>query len=265
MVVTFTFVTVMLVTLTLVTLTLRKYLLLTRYAGTYGSSGPSGNHATPELRPPTNTTSAGAATRRPTPRPRRPTPPPPPHPPAPPAARAPAGPAGEGREAPRPAVDPRPAPRLHPYPAAIAVRRPSHDRGMGCPDGAVVRCVTPFAIVVEIFGADRLARHVLRRAGVVPAAVAGGAPVLPLVRPRRVADVVAGRVATRDDRRVPRVHREGRARGGDVRLAVPHGDGGRIARRIDVHAVGPGLQQRDRAGRRVDLEAVVVPEIDTPT
>src|ERR1051325_2371026 len=81
MVVTFTFVTVMLVTLTLVTLTLRKYLLLTRYAGTYGSSGPSGNHATPELRPPTNTTSAGAYTGRATRRPGTPTPPPspPPH------------------------------------------------------------------------------------------------------------------------------------------------------------------------------------------
>src|SRR5205823_2270285 len=87
------------------------------------------------------------------------------------------------------------APRLHPYPTAVAVRRPSHDRGTGRPYVTVVRRVAPLAVVVEIFVADRLARHVLRRARVVPAAVARGAPVLPVVRPRRVADVVAGRVA----------------------------------------------------------------------
>src|SRR5690242_21353425 len=78
MLVTFTFVTLMLVMLvTLVTFTLRTYVLLTWYAGTYGSSGASGNQATPwptpiatlQLRPPTNATSAGAYTGRGTTRP----------------------------------------------------------------------------------------------------------------------------------------------------------------------------------------------------
>src|SRR5207302_974049 len=109
----------------------------------------------------------------------------------------------ERREAPWGVVDPGPAPRLHPYPTAVAIRRPSHDRGTGRPYVTVVRRVAPLAVVVEIFVADRLARHVLRRARVIPAAVARGAPVLPVVRPRRVADVVAGRVAARDDGLVP--------------------------------------------------------------
>src|SRR5205807_7962209 len=97
----------------------------------------------------------------------------------------------ERREAPRGVVDPRPAPRLHPDPATVAVRRPSHDRGPGRPYGTIARRVAPLAVVVEIFVADRLARHVLRRAGVVPATVALGAPVFPLIWSRRLADVVA--------------------------------------------------------------------------
>src|SRR5207237_10665460 len=57
------------------------------------------------------------------------------------------------------------------------------------------------------------------------------------------------------------MHREGRARGGDVCLAVAHGDGGGVAGRVDVDPVGAGAEQRDRAGGRVDLEAVIVPEV----
>src|SRR2546429_84428 len=109
----------------------------------------------------------------------------------------------ERREAPRGVVHPGPAPRLHPDPAAVAVRRPSHDRGPGRPDGTVVGRVAPLTVLVQVLVADGLGRHIARRARVVRAAVARGAPVLPVVPPRPIAGVGAGRVAARHDGRVP--------------------------------------------------------------
>ena len=97
------------------------------------------------------------------------------------------------REAPRRVVDPRPAPRLHPGPVAVAVRRPARGHGAWHPHRTVVRRRTPLAVVVQVL---------------VPAAVTAGAPVLPVVRADRVADVVGRGIAADDHGRLLRVHRE---------------------------------------------------------
>ena len=112
------------------------------------------------------------------------------------------------REAPRRVVDPRPAPRLHPGPVAVAVRRPARGHGAWHPHRTVVRRRTPLAVVVQVLVTDHVARHVARRARVVPAAVAAGAPVFPVVRADRVADVVGRGIAADDHGRLLRVHRE---------------------------------------------------------
>src|SRR5207245_6824108 len=129
----------------------------------------------------------------------------------------------ERREAPRRIVDPRPAPRFHPGPVAVAVRRPARGHGTGHPHHPVIRGFTPVAVVIQVLVADHAAGDVARRARVVPAAVASGAPVLPLVRADRVAHVVARRAAARYHGCLLRVHREGGGRGGDLGFPASHG------------------------------------------
>src|SRR5207244_912578 len=105
-------------------------------------------------------------------------------------------------------VDRRRAPRLHPGPVAVAVRRPARGHGAWHPHRTVVRRRTPLAVVVQVLVADHVARHVARRARAVPAAVAAGAPVFPVVRADRVPHVVGRGIPTHDHRGLLRVHRE---------------------------------------------------------
>src|SRR5213594_1393746 len=199
-----------------------------------------------QLCPPTNTTSAGAYTGRATTWPATHV-----HPTA----------IVERREAPRGIVDPRPAPRFHPGPVAVAVRRPARGHGTGHPHHPVIRGFTPVAVVIQVLVADHAAGDVARRARVVPAAVASGAPVLPLVRADRVAHVVARRGAARYHGCLLRVHREGGGRGGDLGFAASHGDRRRVAAGIDVHAIHARAQQGYRAVWCIDLEALVLAQV----
>jgi hypothetical protein len=47
-------------------------------------------------------------------------------------------------------------------------------------------------------------------------------------------------------------------------LTVAHGERRRVAVGIHIHAIGPRLEQRHRAVRGVDLEALVVGEVAKP-
>ena len=170
----------------------------------------------------------------------------------------------EGREAPRRIVDPGPAPRLDPGPVAVAVRRPPRHHGMRHPHGPIVGGVTPVAVLVQVLVADRLARHVARRARVVPATVAGGAPLLPVVGRQGVANVVTGGIGAGDDGGLVALHRERRAGGGDFGFTAPHRHRGRVPGRVHVDAIAAGAEQGHGAVGRVDLEAVLVVEIAQP-
>ena len=85
------------------------------------------------------------------------------------------------REAPRRIVDPGPAPRLHVRPVAVAVRRPVAADMRRHPDVAVVRHRAPGALVVQVFVADQVGRHVARRTRLLDAAVARGRPAVEFV------------------------------------------------------------------------------------
>src|SRR5712692_10670810 len=107
-------------------------------------------------------------------------------------------------------------------------------------------------------------RHVTRRAGLVPAAIAGRAPVLPVVRAWCVVDVVGRRVSAGDDSGLLSVYGERRSGDRDLGLAVADRDAGRIPGRVHVDAIGAGAKQGDGAGGRVDLEAVVLAQAAKP-
>src|SRR2546428_11562085 len=111
---------------------------------------------------------------------------------------------------------------------------------------------------------SRLAGHVARRARVVPATVAGGAPLLPVAGRQGVANVVTGGIGAGDDGGLAAIHRERRAGGGDFGFTVPHRHRGRVPGRVHVHAIATGAEQGHGAVGRVDLEAVLFVEIAQP-
>ena len=110
--------------------------------------------------PPTQPTSAGAHTGRPTLAARRPRP-----------ALVDLHPAAvvEWRVAPRRVVDPGPAPWRDPGPAAVAVRRPVGGDRARHPQRAVFGVVAPDAVLVEVFVAGHFGGDVTRRGGAVVA------------------------------------------------------------------------------------------------
>ena len=147
---------------------------------------------------------------------------------------------------------------------AVAVRGPPHGHGARHPHRAVLGAIAPFTVIVQVLVADDVARDVARRARVVPAAVTAGAPVFPGIWTDRVVHVVRGGVAAYHYRALIRVHWEGGAGGGHFGVAAPHGDGGRVPAGIDVHAIRAGAEQGDGAAGRVDLEALVIPQVAYP-
>ena len=163
------------------------------------------------------------------------------------------------REAPGRCVYPGPAPRADVRPVAIAVGRPVGGHVRGIPDLAVVRVGLPGAVLVQILRTDHVRRHILlrRRGGV--ALVAAVAPGVEVVAALDVVDrhVIEGRIG----------ELVGAARGHhalrsaftiDGGAAVEVGHAGGLAVLADVHAVGAGLVDHQRHGRRVDLVALAV-------
>ena len=98
------------------------------------------------------------------------------------------------RVAPWRVIDPGISPRRDPVPMALVIRRPARGNAVGIPDMAVVRIVAPVAIVIQVFIADHVVRHILRRARLIVAVIAVVGPVIKLVgsadfdRPRRSAN-----------------------------------------------------------------------------
>jgi hypothetical protein len=95
--------------------------------------------------------------------------------------------------------------------------------------------------LVEIGVSHHLARHVGRRARAIVAPIAIGAPVVESVRALRGADVGAGRVGAGHRQRLARKGLLHVTRERDFRLALAHGQRGRLPIRCDVDAIeAPG-------------------------
>src|SRR5215469_5424618 len=87
----------------------------------------------------------------------------------------------KGSKTPRSIVDPRPAPRAHVGPVAVAVRSPVGRNIIGNPNVAVGGFLLPGAVVVEIVVADRVAVDVLPGNGIVVLQVAVLGPTVEVI------------------------------------------------------------------------------------
>ena len=80
-------------------------------------------------------------------------------------------------EAPRLLVDPGPAPRRNPYPAAVAIGRPIRRRLARIPHLAILRAALPVAVGIEVGIAGHLRRDIVRRGEAIFLVVVRGAPL----------------------------------------------------------------------------------------
>ncbi len=123
--------------------------------------------------------------------------------PAPSAANArPAAVVGNG-EAPGRVVDPCPAPRIHPRPMPVAVRRPAGRHLIREPDVAVGRVDAPGAVGIEILVADHVLRDVASGGRHVVAAVPVARPAIEFVGTKLVDIPVVAQVGPRESIRLP--------------------------------------------------------------
>ena len=103
-----------------------------------------------------------------------------------------------GRPAPGSVVEPRPPEARIPDPAAGAVRHPARRRACGHPHRSVLLNGAPAAVLVQLLGAVRTARHVASARGADDVVGALGVPAIPRAQRRRRARLDARRFGAGD-------------------------------------------------------------------
>src|SRR5262249_54235367 len=148
----------------------------------------------------------------------------------------------EGREAPGRVVHPGPAPGRDPHPVAVAVRRPSGDRGVREPHRAVFGNRPPAAVFIEILVAHHVVRHVAGRLRALPPRIAVAAPAVEIVVARIAFDVGAQLVGAFKRRGLSGVNRIGGTAAGNLALPVADVDDRGVAVFVDADAIGAGTE-----------------------
>ena len=149
------------------------------------------------------------------------------------------------RKAPRRIIHPRPAPRLHPAPATVAIRCPArHNRG-GIPDASVFVVVIPIAVLIQLPCAD----HPLINATTITVGVAvittitRRCPSLEAAVARACGVSVEARAVAVDYQTIAAIDDHGRAVDARFGLATAHGGSRWRVRRRGRHHVETGLQE----------------------
>ena len=161
------------------------------------------------------------------------------------------------REAPGRGVDPGPAPRRHPGPAAIAIGGPVHRGDRGVPDGAVGGVLRPLAVGVERLVAGHVWGQVAGRHGLLLQAIAHGHPLAEGVARRRGAAAQHAQIARGKHDLLAGVHAHGLAgravHGGG---AGAQGDARGVTGSVGVHAELARLRGHQGQLRGVQLDAL---------
>src|SRR2546425_4752501 len=144
---------------------------------------------------------------------------------------------------------------------SIPIRRPiSSDPGRK-PDRAIVRDVAPLPVVVEVFVARHLGRHVVGRLETILAAVPLEAPVVEIVVGRNLGDVVTQLVSTVKASFLPGHYGVGISTAGYFAAPLPDGDPGLAAVAVYIDPVLTGTLRVERQVWRVDLKPIVIIEV----
>ena len=180
------------------------------------------------------------------------------------------------RKAPRCIIHPRPAPRLHPAPAAIAVRCPARRNARWIPNAAILVVDVPTAVLIELAGTHHPWVNAAVVADVVPVSVALRSVVAPITRgcPRLKATVagacritvkaVEASPVTVKHKALAAIDRHRRAVGKHLCLTCAHGERGRGVARSGGDHIKTGLKQRHLARRGENAHRIgLLPSADT--
>src|ERR1700674_5744503 len=178
--------------------------------------------------------------------------------PAPPAAKIVPSAIVERSKSPWRVVNPSPAPRANPVPVAIAVRSPVRRDVVGIPDMAIFRLILPRTGIVEVAITIHVARHVLRRNGVVFFQVAVSGPAVEAVRTGSLVNNVVDVVRASKFPALTGVHFIGLAAGGNFPFAANHRHAGGIAGFIYINAKCPSLLHGESQIRSVNFVEVAL-------
>src|SRR5271157_656003 len=164
-----------------------------------------------------------------------------------------------GSKTPRLVANPGPAPGANPVPIAVAVRRPVGADIVGSPDGTVIGLLAPCAVLVQVAVANRIARNVFGRWGVVFLQVTILRPAIQIIRGRRSGcrefHVV---VCTGDVGALTGVNGVGLPARGNFTLAADDGNAGVVTVLVDVDAEIARFTNGERKIGRVHFAVIAL-------
>ena len=171
----------------------------------------------------------------------------------------------EGRIAPGGVIDPRVSPGSNPVPVALAIWRPAWGDIVWVPDVTIVPIVAPASMVIQIFVADDIAGHILRRGRIIVAMIATVGPVVELVGATEAFYIGVQRIgASAEGGSLSGVQGVGLAVARGLAPAVAQADDGVGAVFTSVQPVVSGLGNRKGQVRCIDLEVIVRVEAAHP-
>jgi hypothetical protein len=128
------------------------------------------------------------------------------------------------------------------------------------PDISVFWIIAPAAVIVEIFVAGHVSRHVLAAAGPVFALVARLRPPAKIVGRLNIGDVIAQLIGAREGAFLPFIQAIRISGAGDFSFATIDSGDRLIAVLIGVHAKGTGAIYVESQVRRIDFKGVIAVE-----
>src|SRR5579872_4661219 len=151
---------------------------------------------------------------------------------------------------------PGPSPRSNPRPVAIAIRRPTGGDARWKPNFPVIGDVAPFAVVIEVFVSDDVARNVTGRLRALFALVTRAAPFVKIVHASGAIAVVGQGVRAGKVGAIAGIHVVFIAGAGGFAFTRAHGDRGGIPVGVDIDAIFTGALQREGQVGRIDFEII---------
>ena len=166
-----------------------------------------------------------------------------------------------GREAPGCVVHPGPTPRRDPGPMPVVIGSPVCGDRVRHPHVAIARLIAPAAVLIQVVITGHFARNVTSGLGLIFAAVAGRAPLVPRIGSRSGCEVVGNLIVAPHGYLLARVDRECLPAASHVALAIANRDQRGLRIGIGIDAIFTGTSQVESHVGRIDLENLVAREI----
>ena len=139
-------------------------------------------------------------------------------------------------------IHPGPTPRRNPNPVSKTVRRPVSRDCAGIPDGPILGCLFPSAVVIQVFVTDERGRHITQRGQMRLMVIALMTPAVKIVFTRRLCDIEGRIICAAQQNAVTGVNGGCLPKCVHLRRARPHHQETHLRYRIHSQTVVPIAQ-----------------------